>query len=272
VLLRWQAPQPCRSPPRSAVAGAVGPYADPYARDSRTPRRPEGLFPLLMPLGGQSAAVSAADWPPSGEWCGQAERMRFARLMQRPGRLLGGPAVRAAFGGNLKPALAATQGGTTVHRSCPAPATTPPPSPGCAAPILTSSACQPAPGRERMPVRSRPPALAPRVFGPLPSVTGRRTRPRAMDPTHHRPSSPHAAARRSGTEIRNVWGDAPAAQRRVPMRYRVAAEQLQQVPSRVHRPDWVFRAARTAPVGSTHAVCATTGAVSAGSMRSVLRC
>jgi hypothetical protein len=34
----------------------------------------------------------------------------------------------------------------------------------------------------------------------------------------------------------------------VPMRYKVGAEQLQQVPSLVHRPDTVFRAARTAPV------------------------
>jgi hypothetical protein len=50
----------------------------------------------------------------------------------------------------------------------------------------------------------------------------------------------------------------------VPMRYKVGAEQLQQVPSLVHRPDTVFRAARTAPVGPTHAVCAATGAVACG--------
>jgi hypothetical protein len=37
------------------------------------------------------------------------------------------------------------------------------------------------------------------------------------------------------------------------MRYKVGAEQLQQVPSLVHRPDTVFQAARTAPVGPTHA-------------------
>lgn len=43
------------------------------------------------------------------------------------------------------------------------------------------------------------------------------------------------------------------------MRYKVGAEQLQQVPSLAHRPDTVFRAARTAPVGPTHAVCAATG-------------
>ena len=44
------------------------------------------------------------------------------------------------------------------------------------------------------------------------------------------------------------------------MRYKVGAERLQQVPSLAHRPDGVFRVARTAPVGPTHAVCAVTGA------------
>ena len=48
------------------------------------------------------------------------------------------------------------------------------------------------------------------------------------------------------------------------MRYKVGAEQLQQVPSLVHRPDTVFQAARTAPVGPTHAVSAATGAVACG--------
>jgi hypothetical protein len=43
------------------------------------------------------------------------------------------------------------------------------------------------------------------------------------------------------------------------MRYKVGAEQLQPAPSLVHRPDGVFRVGRTAPVGPTHAVCATTG-------------
>jgi hypothetical protein len=48
------------------------------------------------------------------------------------------------------------------------------------------------------------------------------------------------------------------------VRYKVGAEQLQQVPSLVHRPDTVFQAARTAPVGPTHAVSAATGAVACG--------
>ena len=48
------------------------------------------------------------------------------------------------------------------------------------------------------------------------------------------------------------------------MRYKVGAEEVHQVPSLVYRPDTVFRAARTAPVGPTHAVCAAIGAVACG--------
>jgi hypothetical protein len=56
----------------------------------------------------------------------------------------------------------------------------------------------------------------------------------------------------------------PQSQWRVPRRYKVGAEQLQQVPSLVHRPHGVFRVARTAPVGPTHAVDAATGAAVCG--------
>jgi hypothetical protein len=48
------------------------------------------------------------------------------------------------------------------------------------------------------------------------------------------------------------------------MRYKVGAEQVEQVPSLAHRPDGVFRSARTAPVGPTHAVDAATGVVACG--------
>ncbi len=48
------------------------------------------------------------------------------------------------------------------------------------------------------------------------------------------------------------------------MRYKVGAEQVEQVPSLAHRADGVFRSARTAPVGATHAVDAATGAVACG--------
>ncbi len=53
------------------------------------------------------------------------------------------------------------------------------------------------------------------------------------------------------------------------MRYKVGAERLERVPSLAHRPDGVFRAARTAPVGPTHAVCAVTGAVACGISQSL---
>jgi hypothetical protein len=49
------------------------------------------------------------------------------------------------------------------------------------------------------------------------------------------------------------------------MRYQVDAEQMEQIPSLAHRPDGVFRSARTAPVGPTHAVDMATGAVACGS-------
>lgn len=48
------------------------------------------------------------------------------------------------------------------------------------------------------------------------------------------------------------------------MRYMVGAEQMEPVPSLTHRPDGVFRTARTAPVGPTHAVHAATSAVACG--------
>jgi len=48
------------------------------------------------------------------------------------------------------------------------------------------------------------------------------------------------------------------------MRYKVGAEQVEQIPSLAHRPDGVFRSARTAPIGTTHAVDAATGAVACG--------
>jgi hypothetical protein len=48
------------------------------------------------------------------------------------------------------------------------------------------------------------------------------------------------------------------------MRYKIGAEQLEQVPSLAHRPDGTFSAARTAPVGPTHAVDTATGLVGCG--------
>jgi len=48
------------------------------------------------------------------------------------------------------------------------------------------------------------------------------------------------------------------------MRYKIGAEQLEQVPSLAHRPGGTFRSARTTPVGPTHAVNAATDAVACG--------
>jgi hypothetical protein len=48
------------------------------------------------------------------------------------------------------------------------------------------------------------------------------------------------------------------------MRYKVGAEQLQQVPTLLHRPDTAFRAGRVAPAGPTHAVSVRTGEAACG--------
>ncbi|HEV8653869.1 MAG TPA: hypothetical protein VG276_31855 [Actinomycetes bacterium] len=48
------------------------------------------------------------------------------------------------------------------------------------------------------------------------------------------------------------------------MRYKVGARELERVPSWAHRPDGVFRSARTAPVGPTHAVDAAAGPAACG--------
>jgi hypothetical protein len=48
------------------------------------------------------------------------------------------------------------------------------------------------------------------------------------------------------------------------MRYKVGAEQLEQIRSLAQRPDGVFRSTRTVPVGPTHAVDAATGTVACG--------
>jgi hypothetical protein len=48
------------------------------------------------------------------------------------------------------------------------------------------------------------------------------------------------------------------------MRYKLGAEQMEQVPALAPRPDGVFRLARSAPVGPTHAVDTATGATACG--------
>jgi hypothetical protein len=60
---------------------------------------------------GQSAAKTAADWPPSGGVERPRRVVRFARLIQRRGRILGVPSARAASGGNLIACRGTTQSG-----------------------------------------------------------------------------------------------------------------------------------------------------------------
>jgi pimeloyl-ACP methyl ester carboxylesterase len=69
---------------------------------------------------------------------------------------------------------------------------------------------------------------------------------------------------KSGMDTVSVLGGCSHGSHGVRMRSKVGAEQLTRVPSLVHRSDGVFWAARTAPVGPTHAVCATTGAAVCG--------
>ena len=110
VLLRWQAPQPCHSCPGRLWPGRLTPTSFPMSTPTSFPTRRVGvplasvlerICPGSPPEGGQSAAKTAADWPPSGGVERPGRKVRFARLIHRPGRVLGGPVVRAACGGNL---------------------------------------------------------------------------------------------------------------------------------------------------------------------------
>ena len=80
---RWRAGDPY-------VIPYVNPYVIPYAQEVRTPG-----------FAGRAH---------------QCRKVRFAQLIQRPVRVLGGPAVRAACGGNLSPALVATWRGAGTYR------------------------------------------------------------------------------------------------------------------------------------------------------------
>jgi len=80
----------------------ASPYASPYAGPSRTPLAGwQCRSPWLCPSWGQSAANTAADWPPSGEWSGRAARCASRDWSIGASAPLGGPTVRAAYGGNL---------------------------------------------------------------------------------------------------------------------------------------------------------------------------
>jgi hypothetical protein len=64
--------------------------------------RGSGLSVQVKPLRGASRPQKPRPTgPPQGEWSGRAERCASRDLIQRRGRVLGGPSVRAACGGNL---------------------------------------------------------------------------------------------------------------------------------------------------------------------------
>jgi hypothetical protein len=83
-----------------------------------------GPLGWIMPLTGDRLVASwtvserPRQYAPSGEWSGRAEWMRFAGLIHRRVRILGGPADCAACGGNLTPAVVATQGGAGSPLGC----------------------------------------------------------------------------------------------------------------------------------------------------------
>jgi hypothetical protein len=81
------------------------------------------------------------------------------------------------------------------------------------------------------------------------------------------------APSKDGVDLARGREDAPAIPRGgLPMRYKVGAEQLQQVPTLLHRPDTAFRASRVAPAGPTHVVSTRTGEPPAGSRPRGWRC
>jgi hypothetical protein len=105
VLLRWQAPLPCR-PQSMSLCQALDSYAssctDPYAGHWRTLSPagiaiPHGYAPSWDQLG---RGLCGRTGPPRGVERPR-RKVRFARLMYRRGRDFGGPSACAAFGSNL---------------------------------------------------------------------------------------------------------------------------------------------------------------------------
>jgi hypothetical protein len=114
VLLRWQAPQPCRSHHGQPWQGRVGPYASPYAARSRTPLGSGRGFRAVMPVVGQLTARNRSLLAPGSGAAALGGALRG--MIHWRVRVRCGPAVCAACGGNLKPALVATHGGADLGR------------------------------------------------------------------------------------------------------------------------------------------------------------
>jgi hypothetical protein len=100
-------PVPCRSAWR-------GPYASPYAARSRTPLGSGRGFVLFMPVVGQLTARNRSLLAPGSGAAALGGALRG--MIHRRVRVRCGPAVRAASGNHLKPALVATHGGADLGR------------------------------------------------------------------------------------------------------------------------------------------------------------
>jgi hypothetical protein len=94
----------------ASSAALPRPPGDGLTRPSSEAAEPPGIPPVILPVilpatdgGGHSAWVTrfAAGQVPFGGVVRPRREVRFARLIHRRGRVLGGPAVRAACGGSL---------------------------------------------------------------------------------------------------------------------------------------------------------------------------
>jgi hypothetical protein len=100
----------------ASSAALPRPPGDRLTRPSSRAADPPGNPPVIPPAsdgGGSFSPLTgvAAGLAPLGGVVRPRRVVRFARLTHRRGRVCGGPAVRAACGGDLMPAMAATQGG-----------------------------------------------------------------------------------------------------------------------------------------------------------------
>jgi hypothetical protein len=103
--------------PSSRAAGPPGippvnpPVIPPATDGGGSPSPLTAVLPGQVPFGGPVGRKERGRLAPLGGVVRPRRVVRFARLIHRRGRVCGGPAVRAACGGDLMPALAATQGG-----------------------------------------------------------------------------------------------------------------------------------------------------------------
>jgi hypothetical protein len=116
VLLRWQAPQPCPAHRRYCSPGPASgprPLRESLRRPPAYPSPPmRRVRPGYAPSWGQSAAKTAADWPPSGGVERPRRVVRFTRLMQRRSRAFWRTCGPRRLRRQSQPVLAAMHGDT----------------------------------------------------------------------------------------------------------------------------------------------------------------